>query len=65
MALLGIVAVDKVGWAGNTKSLFGIIVSAGWAGEALAFLEKGSVTRAVLANPSVVVPHLVVTTRNT
>ena len=60
MALLGIITVDKVGWAGNAESLLGIIVSAGWAGETLTVLEKGSVTRAVLANPSVVVPDLVI-----
>ena len=60
MALLGVVAVDKVGWAGNAESLLGIIVSAGWAGKALTVLEERSVTRAVLADSSVVVPDLII-----
>ena len=40
-------------------------MSAGWAGEALTVLEERSVTWAVLADSSVVVPDLIVSTRNT
>ena len=65
MALLGVVAVDKVGWAGNAESLLGIIVSAGWAGEALAILEEGPVIRAILTDSSFGVPDLVISTSNT
>ena len=60
MALFSIDIIDKIGWAGNTKSLGSIIVSAGWAGEALAVLEKWSVIRAVLASSIVLIPDLVV-----
>ena len=60
MALLGVITVDKVRWAGNAESLFSIIVSAGWAGKTLAVLEKGSVIRAIFAGSVVLVPNLVI-----
>ena len=60
MALSTFLTINKVGWAGNTESLGSIVVSAGWASEALTVLEKGSVIRAIFAGSVVLVPNLVV-----
>ena len=60
MALSTFLTINKVGWAGNTESLGSIIVSTGWASEALAILEEGPVIRAVLAGSVVLIPDLVV-----
>ena len=60
VALFSIDIIDEVGWAGNAESLLGIIVSAGWAGETLTVLEKGSVTWAIFADSVVLVPDLIV-----
>ena len=65
VALLSINTVDKVGWTGNTESLVSIKVSSRRTGKALTVLEKGSVTWAVLADSSVTIPDLVVTTSKT
>ena len=40
-------------------------MSAFWAGKTLAILEERSVTRAVLADSSITIPDLVVTTGDT
>ena len=60
MALSTFLTINKVRWAGNTKSLGSIVVSASWASETLAILEEGSVIRAIFAGSVVLVPNLVV-----
>ena len=60
MALSTFLTIHEVRRAGNTESLGSIIVSTGWASEALAILEEGPVIRAVLAGSVVLIPDLVI-----